>query len=113
MLGSPVLDAAIGSMCVFLTLSLIASVIQDVLSTLVSSCPENLFRGIRRLCLGNVDRLEKFCSSGYGMIAGLYKSPLCDFGGKDAKCFSRIGNWPQIVLACQASVAEGPVFKFP
>ena len=100
MLGSPVLDAAIGSMCVFLTLSLIASVIQNVLSTLVSSCPENLFRSIRRLCLGDVEP----CSPGYAMIAGLFKG---------AKCFSRIGNWPQIVLACQASVAEGPVFKFP
>ncbi len=40
MLGSPILDVAIGRMCVFLTLSLIVSAIQDLLSSLLPLYPE-------------------------------------------------------------------------
>jgi hypothetical protein len=108
MLGSPVRNAAIGRMRVFLTLSLIASALQDLLSSLVSSFPENLFRGIRDLCLGDVNRLEELFSPGYGRIAGLFNNPLYDFGGKDAKCISRIGSG-----ARQASDVERRAFKSP
>ena len=52
MLGSPILDVAIGMAFIYLLLSLIASAIQELLSSLVVSRSANLYNGIRSLLSG-------------------------------------------------------------
>jgi hypothetical protein len=96
MLGSPVIDVAIGMTFIFLALSLVASAIQEILSSLVQSRPANLFNGIRSLFSGDLDLLEKLYL--HGIIAGLYKDPPHDFGGKGKSLFPKIRNLLQPVL---------------
>src|ERR1700733_2499495 len=96
MLGSPVIDVAIGMTFIFLALSLIASAIQEILSSLVQSRPANLFNGIRSLFSGDLDLLEKLYL--HGIVAGLYKDPPHDFGGKGKSLFPKLRNLLQPVL---------------
>ncbi len=55
MFGSVVLDVAIGMVFVFLLMSLIASVVQEMLSTFMQLRPANLLRGLRQLVFGRID----------------------------------------------------------
>jgi hypothetical protein len=96
MLGSPVIDVAIGMTFIFLALSLIASAIQEILSSLVQSRAANLFNGIRSLFSGDVDLLEELYL--HGIIAGLYKDPPHDFGGKGKSVFPKIRTLLQPLL---------------
>lgn len=52
MFGSVVLDVAIGMAFVYLLLSLIASVVQEMLSAFMQLRPANLERGLRSLFSG-------------------------------------------------------------
>ena len=80
MFGSVVLDVAIGMAFVFLLLSLIASVIQEMLATFMQLRAANLLRGLRSLFSGDsiwgndlVDAIY-----GHGLIRGLFADPEQD-----------------------------------
>ena len=88
MLGSPILDVALGMAFIYLLLSLIASSIQELLSSLVESRSANLYNGIRSLLSGDVALLERLYR--HGLIAGLYKNPAHDFAGHGRSSFSRV-----------------------
>ena len=64
MFGSVVLDVAIGMAFVFLLLSLIASVIQEILASIVQARAANLQRGLRSLLSG--DSIEEGTSHSVG-----------------------------------------------
>ncbi len=77
MFGSVVLDVAIGMAFVYLLLSLIASVVQEMLATFMQLRSANLLRGVRSLFSGDslwgsdlVDSLY-----GHGLIRGLFADP--------------------------------------
>ncbi len=96
MLGSPILDVAIGMAFIYLLLSLIASAIQELLSSLVESRSANLYNGIRSLLSGDTNLLNLLYS--HGLIAGLYKNPAQDFAGLGHSSFSRLRLALQPVL---------------
>ena len=88
MLGSPILDLAIGMAFVYLLLSLIASVIQETIATITQARPANLARGVQSLFSGRscpgrqrtatprfpfMDAVYK-----HGLIRGLYQDPKQD-----------------------------------
>lgn len=79
MLGSPILDVAIGMAFIYLLLSLIASAVQELLSSLVETRSANLYNGIRSLLSGDTHLVKLLYS--HGLIAGLYKNPNEDFAG--------------------------------
>jgi hypothetical protein len=83
MLGSPVLDVAIGMAMVYLLLSLIASAFQEVLASLVQARSANLERGIRSLFSGDslTTGTTLFAAIyDHGLIRGLYQDPTSDYG---------------------------------
>ncbi len=88
MLGSPILDVAIGMAFIYLLLSLIASAIQELLSSLVESRSANLYNGIRTLLSGDTTLLKLLYS--HALIAGLYKNPAQDFAGLGGSSFTRL-----------------------
>jgi hypothetical protein len=80
MFGSVVLDVAIGMVFVFLLMSLIASVVQEMLSTFMQLRTANLLRGLNSLFSGDslwgkdlVDALYD-----HGLIRGLFADPERD-----------------------------------
>ncbi|MGD0445814.1 MAG: hypothetical protein ABSA39_17915 [Edaphobacter sp.] len=80
MFGSVVLDVAIGMVFVFLLLSLIASVVQEMLATFMQLRPANLLRGLNSLFSGDsiwgkdlVDALYN-----HGLVRGLFADPTLD-----------------------------------
>jgi hypothetical protein len=77
MFGSVVLDVAIGMAFVYLLLSLIASVVQEMLSTFMQLRPANLLRGVRSLFSGDSLWGEDLVDSlyGHGLIRGLFADP--------------------------------------
>ncbi|HWZ12089.1 MAG TPA: hypothetical protein VNX22_03000 [Acidobacteriaceae bacterium] len=84
MFGSVVLDVAIGMAFVFLLLSLIASVIQEILASIVQARAANLQRGLRSLLSG--DSIEEGVSLvdsiyNHGLVRGLYQDPAKDYLG--------------------------------
>ncbi|HEY0786751.1 MAG TPA: hypothetical protein VGD62_12840 [Acidobacteriaceae bacterium] len=82
MLGSVVLDVAIGMVFVFLLLSLIASAVQELLATIVQARPANLLRGILSLFSGGtLDGSLMFVKGIYqhGLVQGLYRDDVGDF----------------------------------
>ena len=81
MFGSVVLDVAIGMAFVYLLLSLIASVIQEMLSAFMQLRPANLERGLRSLFSGDSLSAEKDlvdCIYDHGLVRGLYSDPRMD-----------------------------------
>ncbi len=96
MLGSPILDVAIGMAFVYLLLSLIASAIQELLSSLVESRSANLYNGIRSLLSGDT-RMVKLLYS-HGLIAGLYRNPEQDFAGLGRSWFTHLRTALQPIL---------------
>lgn len=88
MLGSPILDVAIGMAFIYLLLSLIASAIQELLSSLVGSRSANLYNGIRSLLSGDTTLVKLVYN--HALIAGLYKNPAQDFAGLGRSSLSRL-----------------------
>src|SRR5882757_9001859 len=81
MFGSVVLDVAIGMGFVYLLLSLIASVIQEMLAAFMQLRAANLERGLRSLFSGDSLRSEMDlvdCIYDHGLVRGLYSDPLRD-----------------------------------
>ena len=80
MFGSVVLDVAIGMVFVFLLMSLIASVIQEMLSTFMQLRPANLLRGLVSLFSGDSLWGKDLVDSIYthGLTRGLYADPHRD-----------------------------------
>ncbi len=109
MLGSPILDVAIGMAFIFLLLSLIASAIQELLSSLVESRSANLYNGIRSLLSGDTELLKRLYS--HGLIAGLYKNPAQDFAGLGRSSFRRLRLALQPVVGI-ARIAPPPEDEF-
>ena len=77
MFGSVVLDVAIGMGFVYLLLSLIASVVQEMLATFMQLRPANLLRGVRSLFSGDSLWGDDLVDSlyGHGLIRGLFADP--------------------------------------
>ena len=109
MLGSPILDVAIGMAFIYLLLSLIASAIQELLSSLVESRSANLYNGIRSLLSGDTTLLELVYA--HGLIAGLYKNPRVDFAGFGRSSFARLRLALQPVLGIPR--INAPADPFP
>jgi hypothetical protein len=81
MFGSVVLDVAIGMAFVFLLLSLIASVVQEMLSAFMQLRPANLERGLRSLFSGSSLNAEMDLVNSiydHGLVRGLYSDPQMD-----------------------------------
>src|SRR5260370_22857333 len=81
MFGSVVLDVAIGMAFVYLLLSLIASVVQEMLAAFMQLRSANLERGLRSLFSGDSLRSEMDlvdCMYDHGLVRGLYSDPLKD-----------------------------------
>jgi hypothetical protein len=80
MFGSVVLDVAIGMGFVYLLLSLIASVIQEMLATFMQLRPANLLRGLRSLFSGDSLWGEDLVDTlyGHGLVRGLFADPERD-----------------------------------
>src|SRR5580704_4100763 len=85
MFGSVVLDVAIGMAFVYLLLSLIASVVQEMLSAFMQLRPANLERGLRSLFSGDSLNSEMDLVNSiydHGLVRGLYSDPQMDSGAK-------------------------------
>jgi hypothetical protein len=81
MFGSVVLDVAIGMAFVFLLLSLIASVVQEMLAAFMQLRSANLERGLRSLFSGNSLNAEMDLVNSiydHGLVRGLYSDPQMD-----------------------------------
>jgi hypothetical protein len=81
MFGSVVLDVAIGMAFVYLLLSLIASVVQEMLSAFMQLRSANLERGLRSLFSGNSLNAEMDLVNSiydHGLVRGLYSDPQMD-----------------------------------
>jgi hypothetical protein len=92
MLGSVILDVAIGMAFVYLLLSLIASVVQEMLSAFMQLRSANLERGMRSLFSGDSLNAEMDLVNGiydHGLVRGLYSNPQTDSGVKRST-FNRI-----------------------
>ena len=85
MLGSTILDVAIGMALIYLLLSLIASVIQEAIAAVVQSRSANLLQGLRSLFSGDLGPDgNSLLDSVYdhGLIRGLYRDPSKDLATK-------------------------------
>ena len=87
MFGSVVLDVAIGMVFVFLLLSLIASVLQEMLSSFMQLRSANLLRGLRSLFSGDSLWGRDLVDSLYdhGLIRGLFADPEQDLKTRQPK----------------------------
>lgn len=100
MFGSVVLDVAIGMAFVYLLLSLIASVVQELLSTFMQLRSANLEKGLRSLFSGDSLGAEMDlvnCIYDHGLVRGLYSDPKRD-SGKLPSMFRRMMNWVRVVM---------------
>jgi hypothetical protein len=85
MFGSVILDVAIGMVFIYLLLSLVASVIHEMLASIVQSRSANLQRGLRSLLSG--DSIDTGAGTlvdavyNHGLVRGLYQDPCKDYGG--------------------------------
>jgi hypothetical protein len=85
MLGSVALDVAIGMAFIYLLLSLIASVVQEILASIVQARAANLQRGLRSMFSGDsIEAGKTLVDSIYnhGLVRGLYQDPAKDYGSK-------------------------------
>jgi hypothetical protein len=100
MFGSVVLDVAIGMAFVYLLLSLIASVVQELLATFMQLRAANLEKGLRSLFSGDslgseMDLVNSIYD--HGLVRGLYSDPKRD-SGKLPSIFRRLMNWVRVVM---------------
>ena len=114
MLGSPILDLAIGMAFVYLLLSLIASVVQEFLATVTQARAANLARGLHSLFSGDPLQLDDNGNPGkqfvkalydHGLIRGLYSDPEHDRKGAEAKPESL---WTSFRLALRKFLRVSP-----
>jgi hypothetical protein len=101
MFGSVVLDVAIGMSFVYLLLSLIASVVQEMLAAFLQLRPANLLRGIQSLFSGDsiwgkdlVDALYT-----HGLVRGLYSDPKEDLKPRQPTLAGAGGVVPSVAQA--------------
>ncbi len=130
MFGSVILDVAIGMAYIYLLLSLVASVINEALASLVQSRAANLQRGLRSLLSG--DSIESGALTlvdniyNHGLIRGLYQDPAIDLRdlaadlkdlatdveknpAPDLKTdLSQLGWWSRVRLVLQKLVGIAP-----
>jgi hypothetical protein len=88
MFGSVVLDVAIGMGFVYLLLSLIASVVQEILSAFMQLRAANLERGLRSLFSGDSLNSEMDLVNAiydHGLVRGLYSNPMMDSDTKRSR----------------------------
>jgi len=87
MFGSVVLDVAIGMVFIFLLMSLIASVVQEMLATFMQLRPANLLGGLNSVCSGDSLGGEDLVDSLYnhGLIRGLFADPKKDLKDQTAE----------------------------
>jgi hypothetical protein len=100
MFGSVVLDVAIGMAFVYLLLSLIASVIQELLATFMQLRAANLEKGLHSLFSGDSISSEMDLVNSiydHGLVRGLYSDPKKD-GGKLPSLFRKVMNWVRTVM---------------
>jgi hypothetical protein len=88
MLNSVILDVAIGMGFLYLLLSLIASVVQEILSAFMQLRSANLQRGMRSLLSGNsigsgADLVDSIYT--HGLVRGLYSDPEKDLNPDSVK----------------------------
>jgi len=100
MFGSVVLDVAIGMAFVYLLLSLIASVVQEMLAAFMQLRAANLERGLRSLFSGDslgseMDLVN--CIYDHGLVRGLYSDPKRD-SGKLPSVFRRMMDWVRVMM---------------
>jgi hypothetical protein len=100
MFGSVVLDVAIGMAFVYLLLSLIASVVQELLSAFMQLRAANLEKGLRSLFSGDslgaeMDLVNSIYD--HGLVRGLYSDPKRDCG-KVPGLFRRMMDWVRMVM---------------
>jgi hypothetical protein len=106
MFGSVILDVAIGMAYIYLLLSLVASVINEALASVVQSRAANLQRGLRSLLSG--DSIETGAGTlvdniyNHGLIRGLYQDPAKDYGEK------ALSLWSNFRLTLQRWVRIAP-----
>jgi hypothetical protein len=82
MLGSPILDVAIGMAFIYLLLSLIASALQEILASFLQARAANLQRGLRSLFSNdkfNSDTTLLGLIYDHGLVRGLYQDPDKDY----------------------------------
>jgi hypothetical protein len=80
-MNSVIVDVAIGMIFFYLLLSLIASVIQEILATFMQLRPANLQRALRSMTSGNaigpgLDLVNSIYD--HGLVRGLYMDPMRD-----------------------------------
>ena len=88
MFGSVVLDVAIGMGFVYLLLSLIASVVQEMLAAFMQLRAANLEKGIRSLFSGDSLSAERELVDSiydHGLVRGLYSDPRTDSKKVDSR----------------------------
>ena len=100
MFGSVVLDVAIGMAFVYLLLSLIASVIQELLATFMQLRAANLEKGLHSLFSGEsigsgMDLVNSIYD--HGLVRGLYSDPKKD-SGKLPSLFRKVMNWVRTMM---------------
>jgi hypothetical protein len=88
MLNSVIIDVAIGMGFLYLLLSLIASVVQEILAAFMQLRPANLQRGLRSLLSGNsirsgADLVDSIYT--HGLVRGLYRDPDRDLNPDSEK----------------------------
>jgi hypothetical protein len=82
MMGSLILEVAIGMMFIYLLLSLVASALQEILSSFLQARAANLQRGLRSLFSNDKFNSETTLLSliyDHGLVRGLYQDPDKDF----------------------------------
>ena len=85
MFNSVAIDAAIGMAFIYLLLSLIASVVQEILASIVQARAANLQRGLRSMFSGDsIEAGKTLVDSIYnhGLVRGLYQDPKKDYGSQ-------------------------------
>jgi hypothetical protein len=95
MLGSSILDVAIGMAFLYLLLSLIASTVQEAIASLVQTRSANLEHGIRSLFSGGqLQNGELFIDKIYrhGLVRGLYRDPQLDLPRPEGP-ITRLGEY--------------------
>jgi hypothetical protein len=110
MLGSTILDVAIGMALIYLFLSLIASVLQEALAAVVQSRAANLQHGLLSLFSGDLGPDGKSLLNSlynHGLIRGLYRDPKKDTGRASHRLFDTLR------LRLQSWLGWGPVDAIP
>jgi hypothetical protein len=105
MMNSVILDVAIGMVFVYLLLSLIASVVQEILSSFMQLRAANLLRGMRSLFSGETLWGRDIVDSIYnhGLVRGLFSDPKHDSAERIGTV---AGPSPQATAAAAAKAAE-------